>query len=154
MKFSSSLGLIFTTVTGFILAIVAATVTGVSFHTYSVLGRLTALGVSIPFGDRLRVMEQDLIGLAPTYSVIIAIALAVSFLVAAILKPRAGFIAPFAYPMAGGAGVAVALLAMHYLYNGATPIAGARGALGFSLQSVAGALGGLVFSFILALRKR
>jgi hypothetical protein len=78
--------------------------------------------------------------------VVIVLALLVGFLVAWPMKRVLKPIAPFAYPIAGAAAIALALYLMSKQFYGTTPIAGARGALGFTLQCLAGAAGGYVFA--------
>jgi hypothetical protein len=88
---------------------------------------------------------DDLIGQGPALGGILAIALAVAFVVAAWLGPRLKVPALVAYPLAGTVAVAVTLMLMRWQMH-ITPVAGAREAAGFVLISLAGGLGGLVFA--------
>ncbi|MEK7265481.1 MAG: hypothetical protein AAB227_05210 [Pseudomonadota bacterium] len=133
---------------GYAAAAIVGVVLASAFHTQMVIAALGAAGAAVPFDRRLAMTGDDLIGLLPQFGAVIAIALAIGFLVAAglrrVLKPLAGI----AYPLAGAAAIGVALTAMSMAFDGITPIAGARSTLGFGLQCLAGALGGLVFSTI------
>ncbi|MFQ5561940.1 MAG: hypothetical protein ACE5FO_00060 [Parvularculaceae bacterium] len=138
----------------FILAAAVAALAAIGFHTATVLGRLAALGTEISAATWAETLLRNFLGLAPSYGAVVAIALALGFAVAALLKPRAGPLAPFAYPLAGAGALAVALVLMHIAYDGITPIAGARGTAGFLLQCLAGGLGGAVFALAGAAGKR
>lgn len=133
---------------GYVLAVVIATALGSAFHTQMVIMGLTGAGASIPLDMRLAMTANDLVGLAPQFGVVVAIALAIGFLVAAVLKRVLKPLAPVAFPLAGAAAIAVALAVMHIAFDGITPIAGARTSVGFALECLAGAAGGLVFSMI------
>ncbi|MEH6829176.1 hypothetical protein, partial [Parasphingorhabdus sp.] len=56
-------------------------------------------------------------------------------------------LARVAYPIAGGAAIAVALGAMYMMFQ-TIPISGARSTMGFLAQVFAGAIGGWVFARI------
>ena len=133
---------------GYAAAAIAGVVLASAFHTQMVIAALGEAGASVAFDRRLAMTGNDLVGLLPQFGAVIAIALAIGFLVAAglrrVLKPLAGV----AYPLAGAAAIAVALTAMSMAFDGITPIAGARTALGFALQCLAGAVSGLVFSMV------
>jgi hypothetical protein len=140
-------------VLGFILAAVIATALGSAVHTQMIIAGLTGAGATIPADMRLSMTANDFIGLAPQFGVVVAIALAIGFLVAAVLRRALKPLAPIAFPLAGAAAIAVALTVMHIAFDGITPIAGARTPLGFALECLAGAAGGLVFSMIARLKR-
>lgn len=91
---------------------------------------------------------DNLVGLAPSYGLILTIALMIGFLVAAAVKRVLVPLAPVAYPVAGGAAVFTAIWLIENLVagGGVGAIGGARDALGMSLQVLAGVLGGAVFA--------
>jgi hypothetical protein len=136
----------------FVLAVVAATVFGSLFSSYMTQSALIAAGAEFPVADRFSSAMSDFVGIAPAYGVVIAIALGVGFLVAAILRRVIKPLAPVAFPIAGAAAVGAALALMSIQYYSTTPIAGARGALGFALQCLAGGIGGFVFAGLLRRR--
>ena len=116
-------------------------------HSLFVQAGLTALGVEIPFLARVMAILRDFMGLLVPLGGVVLVALAVAFPIAAFLKPRAGLIGPFAYPLAGWAGVALALFLMKLSF-GFSPLAGARTPAGFLTMSLAGAAGGLLFAWM------
>lgn len=137
---------------GYLAAVIVTTAIASAFHTHTVVGGLRSSGATVPLDAQLQMTASDIVGLAPQYGLVIAIGLAVGFLIAAALRRVLKPLAPIAYPLAGAAAIAVALSAMGLAYDGITPIAGARTTMGFALQCLAGAVGGLIFSMI-AVRK-
>ena len=127
------------------IAVVATVIAVSAWQSYSVQSRLIALGVDIPLPLRLHTAFGDLVGLAPALLPVLGGALALGFLVAAVLRPRLPMLAAVAYPLAGAAAVGLALAVMAW-QMAITPIAGARGDLGFAVLCGAGAVGGFVFS--------
>lgn len=120
-------------------------------HSVFVQAGLSALGTELPLLVRLGAIVRDFIGLLPTLGPILLGALLIAFLIAGFLKPRAGLLAPFAYPLAGWAAVALALFAMRLAF-GFSPLAGARTGLGFLVMSLGGLVGGAVFGWMAAKR--
>lgn len=116
-------------------------------HSLFVQAGLTALGVEIPFLARITAILRDFMGLLIPLGGVILLALAIGFAIAAFLKPRAGMIAPFAYPLAGWAAVALAMFLMKLSY-GFSPLAGARTTAGFLTMSLSGLAGGLLFAWL------
>jgi|JI9StandDraft_2_1071091.scaffolds.fasta_scaffold163671_2 hypothetical protein len=114
-------------------------------HSLRIQGQLAELGVVLPVGLRLQTIGRDFVGLAPALGAVIAIALAIGFVIAALLRKPLPKLAGIAYPLAGAVAVVVALSAMKYSYD-ITPIAGARGTFGLPLFALAGALGGWIFA--------
>jgi len=132
----------------FLLAFAAAFV-GVSLaHTEFVLAGLSAVGAAPSLADNLRTCVADIGGLFPSLGPVLAIALAIGFVVAAGLKRVLTPLAGVAYPVAGFTAMATALIAMRASFH-TTPLAGARGPEGFVVICLMGALGGLVFSMLL-----
>lgn len=136
---------IFRNVAAYLASVIVAYALGSAFHTQMVFAALADAGAEIPFPMRLETTIGDFLSLWQ-YAAVIAIALLVGFVVAAVLKRIVKPLAPIAYPLAGAAGVAIALTLMSMQYYGTTPIAGARGPVGFALQCLAGAAGGVVFA--------
>jgi hypothetical protein len=121
-------------------------------HSLFVQAGLTAVGAEIPLGLRLTTFVRDFFGLLPTLGAILLGALFIAYLIAGWLKPRAGLLAPFAYPLAGWAAVALALVAMRLAF-GFSPLAGARTGLGALVMSLGGLIGGTVFAWMNRTRK-
>lgn len=116
-------------------------------HSLFVQAELAALGTALPIHVRAGAILRDFIGLLPTLGPILLGALLVAYLIAGFLKPRAGFLAPFAYPLAGWAAVALALIAMRLAF-GFSPLAGARTGVGLLVMSLGGLVGGTVFGWM------
>ena len=133
----------------FLIATIFAFVLASLFHSQFVMAELTAVGVNIGFNDRLSMSLDDLIGLYPTYGVVIALSLLIAFSIATLLLKRFTISSSILYFAAGGLAVVTALLAMHPLLD-ISLIAGSRSTFGFICQSLAGAMGGWVFSHLRA----
>jgi hypothetical protein len=128
-----------------LLAVIVATIGASAVHSWAIQRELARLGVAIPADTGLRSGIDDLTGQGPAVGGILAIALAIGFIVAALLGPRLKVPTLLAYPLAGTVAVAFTLWLMRLQMN-ITPIAGARETPGFVLISLAGGLGGLVFA--------
>lgn len=128
----------------FLIAAIFAFVLASLTHSQFVMAELTSVGVNISMADRLSMSLDDLIGLLPTYGVVIAISLLIAFCITALLVKRFSLPASLMYFVGGGLGITTALLAMHPILD-ITLIAGARSTFGFICQSFAGAMGGWVF---------
>ncbi|GGE13409.1 hypothetical protein GCM10011529_19730 [Polymorphobacter glacialis] len=127
------------------LAAVVVTVIAASLvHSWTIQRGLSNLGIDISAGLGLRTAAADFAGLAPALFVVLGTALAVGFIVAAVLNRYLNLPRWVAFPLAGGVAVGVTL-ALMYLRMQITPIASAREPLGFIMLCLAGALGGWVF---------
>ena len=133
---------------GFVLAICSAYVVASVFHTQAVLWKLQGAGADIPMNDRIAMTLHDIGGMVPLFPIILGGAFVVAFAVAYIVRRITKAPRWLAYGSAGGAAMAVMLVAMSEAFGGTTPIAGARGPVGFGFQVVAGIIGGLVFTAI------
>ena len=122
--------------------IVAYTLASVA-HTQQVLSGLLHLGVQIPFRDRLDMFATDWAGLY-LYLVVIAIGFLIAFGVMALIKRFVSVHATLLFALGGGLAMLCILVSMRELAS-LTPIAGARGVLGMTLQCLAGVVGGAVF---------
>jgi hypothetical protein len=131
----------------FLMATIFAFVLASLFHSQFVMSELTSVGVTISVVDRLSMSLDDLIGLYPIYGVVIGLSFLVAFCISALLIKRFQLPSKAVYFAGGGCGVATALFAMHPILD-ITVIAGARSTLGFICQSLAGAMGGWLFSLL------
>jgi len=122
-------------------------------HSLFVQTELAALVTELPMMTRLVTIVRDFVGLVGPLGGITFVALLIGFLIAAFLKPRAGMFAPFAYPLAGWAAMALALLLMRLAF-GFSPLAGARTGLGFLVMSLSGLVGGFVYAWMAPTRTR
>ena len=129
---------------GYFVASVVVSYTLASLaHTQQVLAGLLHLGVRIPFLDRLEMFTGDWIGLY-LYLLVIAIGFLIAFGVMALVNRVVPVHATLLFALGGALAMLCILVSMRELAS-LTPIAGARGALGMTLQCVAGAIGGAVF---------
>lgn len=132
----------------YLLAVAVTYATAAIAATQSVMARLAEMGVDVSFADRLRTTAQDLVGMAPAYGAIVAVAFAIALPVAGLVGRWRPDWRWFGYPLAGG----VAILAVHFLLELAlniTPVAAARSLPGLTLQALCGVLGGYVFLRVL-----
>jgi len=135
-------------------AYLAASLTTVTlaslFYTQQVLAKQAAFGAVYTREQQIRTYIENLFGLAPSYGVILAIALLVGFLIAAALKRVLTALAPVAYPIAGAAAVLVAIWLIENVVagGGVGALGGARDAMGLALQGLAGFVGGAVFAVL------
>ena len=116
-------------------------------HTQQVLVGLLDLGVLIPVADRIGMIAGDWVGLY-LYLVVVAIGLLIGFSVMALIRRVLPVPRTLLYALAGALAMLAILSSMRELAS-MTPIAGARGILGMSLQCLAGAIGGAVFGISL-----
>ena len=128
-------------------AVLVTTAIASMIQSWQVQSGLIDLGVEIPSGLALETALSDFTGLLLPVFVVFGIALLVAFLIAGWAKPRLPLLAPIAWPLAGALAIAAVLIAMHAQFQ-TTPLAGARGANGFVLFCLAGAIGGFVFSWL------
>ncbi len=136
----------------FIIAWLVFVVVGVSVSTQYILAELTALGADVPFGLRLQVTGEDIIGMQPLYGMIFGVGLLIAVVAAwGIIKlgaPKPHIV----FAAAGFISVIVTLLAMGILLGigigkafAITPIASTRSIDGFLMQCLVGGLAGYVY---------
>ena len=145
-------------IVAFLLATITTIVLSAAFYTQQVLAKQAEIGAIYTTEQQLETYVANLKGLVfgsmPSFGLLLAVALAVGFAVAAVLKRILTPLASVAYPIAGGAAVFVLLYAVENLLlgGGVGAFGGARGAVGMALQALAGTVGGIVFA--IALPKR
>jgi hypothetical protein len=133
--------------THFLVAVIFAFFLASLLHSQFVIAELIKVGVEVSFTDRLSMSFDDLLGLTPTYSIVIAISFLLAFSVAGLLGKYLQVNKLFLYGLAGGLSIAVALLAMYPILE-ITLLASARSSFGFACQCVAGAVGGGIFAHL------
>lgn len=134
-------------VVAFLVAVGVAESLGASASTYSVFERLEAMGVSTSWGERLMWMGHDILGMLPSYGPIIAVGLLVAFAVAWFIAKAISTLAWLVFMLAGAAALIVSNETAEAVL-GLTPIAGARDLVGLLTQGGAGAIAGLIFSWL------
>lgn len=132
------------TMGGWLLAVLVATLGTGLVHSWRVQSGLRALGAEIPADVGLATAIGDIAGMGVPVAGVYAIALALGFGLARLLRPWLPGLAGMAYPLAGGLAVAATLAIMKTAMH-ITPLAGARDILGFLGFCLSGVLGGLVF---------
>jgi hypothetical protein len=133
----------------FVAAVAATGILGSIAATQFVLAELSRMQIPVPFGLRVETTVHDILGMAPTYSAIVAGAFLLAFPVAAQLRrllplPRKNWL------MIGGFASLVATLLLIRMLLGGTPVAGARGVFGLAAQGAAGLVGGWLFARLTA----
>ena len=127
------------------VAVLATEALAAMASTQFVLAGLTSLGVVITLGERLTMTGQDILGMMQVYLPVLALALALGFLVAGVIIKKLGPAwSLFGYSSAGFVAVLAAVLTVLSLFD-ITPIAGARSPAGLFCQGLAGAVGGIIF---------
>ncbi len=112
--------------------------------TLSVLGNLQSMGVDVSVAVALRTAFHDLVGLSSSYLVLILLALALGFPVAAGLSKIMPSYRLVLFVLAGF----TAIVALHVIMKavfGVSGIAAARTMSGLIVQGAAGAVGGYVY---------
>lgn len=112
--------------------------------TQVVLWHVSAMGVGVSLADRLSASVHDLLGLASSYLVLIAVAFALAMPAAAALCRRLPRERALLYTLAGF----TAIVALHMAIKavlGVSGIAATRSLPGLLSQGAAGAVGGLCF---------
>lgn len=133
--------------THFLIAVVFAFILASLFHSQFVMAELTQVGVNISLNDRLSMTLDDILGLYPTYGLVVAFSLLLAFSITALLAKRIQIKPKMLYFAAGAVGISIALLAMHPILD-VSLLAGARTPFGFVCQSFAGAMGGWIFNHL------
>jgi hypothetical protein len=128
-------------------AVLATTAIASMIQSWQVQSGLIDLGIDIPAGLALETALRDFTGLLVPLLLVFGIGLLLAFALAGLLKPRVPVLAPIAWPLAGALAIATVLVLMHAQFQ-MTPLAGARGADGFVLFCLAGAIGGFVFGWL------
>ncbi len=128
-------------------AVLVTTAMASMIQSWQVQAGLRSLGVVIPTNLALETALRDFTGLLLPVFAVFGIALLLAFLAASWLKPRLPLLAPVAWPLAGAGAIAAVLFTMRAQFE-MTPLAGARGADGFLLFCLAGAIGGFVFGWL------
>ena len=132
----------------FVVSVIVSYTLASLAHTQQVLAGLLHLGVQIPFRDRLDMFTGDWAGLY-LYLVVIAIGFLIAFGIMALINRVVSVNATLLFSLGGALAMLCILVSMRELTS-LTPIAGARGISGMTLQCLAGAIGGAVFGISLS----
>lgn len=136
------------TVVAYVAAVAVAYCLGSVFYTARILAEQADVGIQYTQAQQIDTYVANFVGLF-AYAAMMAIALALGFIVAFGVKRLLKPLAPIAYPAAGAAAIfAMLALIETQLGGGAGVIGGARTPLGVALQCGAGLIGGLVFALL------
>lgn len=130
-----------------LMAVLTATLLGSIVQTQFNLLSLVNLDVAIPLGTWLLTTVQDISSFGVLYAILVGIALAIGFSVAALLTRHFSVSRQFMFVLAG----AVAVLVLLATLNAAlpmTPVAATRNSLALVLMALAGAPAGWVYNRI------
>lgn len=135
-----------------LLAALLCTALAAIAQTQFNLASLQALGVEVPLGVRLRTTGADLLGFSPTFGPIAAVGFLVAFPAAAALGRWLPGARRWLYALAGALAILTAMLLMQRIFM-LTPVAAARSTAGLLALCASGAVGGLLFAWLLARRR-
>lgn len=108
---------------------------------------MAAHNVPVSLFDRLNMTAFDVSNMW-LYLAVIAVAFLLGFAIATVVKRFVPSLAGAAYPIAGAAALGM-VLGLMYMQFQTVPISGARSALGFAAQVIAGGIGGWIFAKVL-----
>lgn len=132
-------------------ATLASYVLGSLFMSQVVLAGLTRLGIEVDFMTRVAMSAEDIVGLSASYLPLVAIALLVGFLLASGIARFTPTLRTALHLLAGASATGMLIVIMTATF-GMNPLAGATGATGISLQTLAGLVGAFVFLRIARVR--
>ena len=134
---------------GFIVAVLAAEVLGAIFQVQGTIWQqFSPQGIEIPMDTQLSWTRHDIVGLLPSYGLILAAGFLIAFLVGSLISMLMPGLRNVIFLLAGAAAVlTIFLLAKPVIWN-VTPIYGARDTIPLILQCIAGAFGGFLFAVI------
>jgi hypothetical protein len=113
------------------------------------LAEITALGLNVPFADRLATTAHDLVGGLPLIATIFGFGFIIAMPITGIIARWVKILPHVAHALGGFAGVGVTLFALKALFA-ITPIGAARDIDGFIALCLSGAVAGYVYSALKA----
>ena len=109
------------------------------------LAEIAALGLNVPFADRLATTAHDLVGGLPLIATIFGFGFIIAMPITGIIARWVKILPHVAHALGGFAGVGVTLFALKALFA-ITPIGAARDIDGFIALCLSGAVAGYVYS--------
>ena len=113
------------------------------------LAEIAALGLNVPFADRLATTAHDLVGGLPLIATIFGFGFIIAMPITGIIARWVKILPNAAHALGGFAGVGVTLFALKALFA-ITPIGAARDIDGFIALCLSGAVAGYVYSALKA----
>lgn len=132
-------------VLGWAIAVVVAVLAGSIVQTQFNLAAIAALGIEIGLMDRLSTTWHDLLNFTPTYAMLVAIAFAVAWPVAGLLKRWLPAHRRLLFALAGFAALGTMIVVMNRALP-VTGIAATREAAGALLLAAVGAIAGWIYA--------
>ncbi len=133
-------------------AVVVTAALGSIVQTQFNLARIAELDGPISIGDRLQVTGFDLVSFAPTFAIIVALALLIAFVVAGALVRWVTKARMPLFMLAGFVAIAAALAIMSAMLP-VTAIGATRSLAGFLTLSLCGAVGGWLYASVFTRKK-
>lgn len=130
---------------GWAIAVVAAVSLGSLIQTQFNMASLMQLGVEIGWGDRVAATWHDLINFTPAYALLVSIAFAIAWPVAALLGRWLPEQRSLRFTLAGFAAIWMMIAVMN-LALPVTAIAATRSLTGVFALSLAGAIAGWIYT--------
>jgi len=138
----------------YLLAVLIAAAWASIVQTQFNLAALEQLGAAVPSALRWQTTAQDLIGFAPIFAIIAAVALALAFPLAALVA-RSSFAARHLwFALAGWIGLIIAIRSVDALVPPPVLIAATRSTLGLLAVTLGGVVAGLAYIRIAKTRPR
>ena len=136
---------VFSFIVGWVMLIFLFIVTATQFN----LAEIAALGLNVPFADRLATTVQDLVSGLPLIAIIFGFGFLIAMPVASMVSRWIKILPHVAHALGGFTGVAVTLFTLKALVA-ITPIGAARDIDGFIALCLSGAIAGYVYSALKA----
>jgi hypothetical protein len=133
------------TILNYLIAVVTAFLLASVAGTQVIVSELQGFGLAVPVSDRLAATLHDIAGLAPTLTILIAVAFLIAFVIAALGSRYVGGRRTYWYLAAGFTSPPAALMLLKFLM-GATLFAAARTPAGMLLFALCGMTGGWLFA--------
>ena len=137
------------TIISFIIGWVILTFLFIFTATQFNLAEIAALGLNVPFTDRLATITDDLVNGVPLIAVILGVGFLIAMPVTGIVTHWVKIFPHVAHALGGFTGVGVTLFALKALVA-ITPFGAARDIDGFIALCLSGAVGGYVYSALKA----
>lgn len=137
------------TIISFIIGWVILTFLFIFTATQFNLAEIAALGLNVPFTDRLATITDDLVNGVPLIAVILGVGFLIAMPVTGIIARWVKIFPHVAHALGGFTGVGVTLFSLKVLVA-ITPFGAARDIDGFIALCLSGAVGGYVYSALKA----
>lgn len=135
----------------YVVAVLGTGILATALSTQFVLKDLAGLGVAMPVSVWVETTLQDVIGMGPLYTPLIAIGFLIAFAAAALVTRAMPGARVLVFAAAGGVALATILVGAETAFFNLQIISGARNMDGLIAQIAAGALGGWLYAKLSAM---